>query len=74
MGQELSAVTVGAFSAVTKLISVLALTFFLLRDGPQLANRLYRIRSPDQEERRRRLGTEICRSVSSYVAGTSRSA
>ena len=69
IAKELSAVTVGAFSALTKLVTVLALGFFLLRDGPQLANRLYRIRGPDQEERLRRLGTDIYRSASGYVAG-----
>jgi predicted PurR-regulated permease PerM len=69
IAKELSAVTVGAFSALTKLVTVLALGFFLLRDGPKLANRLYRIRGPDQEERLRRLGTDIYRSVSGYVAG-----
>ena len=69
IAKELSAVTVGAFTALTKLITVLALGFFLLRDGPQLANRLYRIRGPDQEERLRRLGGDIYRSVSGYVAG-----
>jgi predicted PurR-regulated permease PerM len=69
IAKELSAVTVGAFSALTKLVTVLALGFFLLRDGPQLANRLYRIRGPDQEERLRRLGSDIYRSVSGYVAG-----
>lgn len=61
--------TVGAFTAVTKLITVLALGFFFLRDGPRLANRLYRIRGPDQEERFRRLGTDMYHSVSGYVAG-----
>jgi predicted PurR-regulated permease PerM len=69
IAKQLSAFTVGAFTALTKLISVLALGFFLLRDGPQLANRLYRIRGPDQEERLRRVGTDIYRSVSGYVAG-----
>jgi predicted PurR-regulated permease PerM len=69
IAKEVSAVTVGAFTAVTKLITVLALGFFLLRDGPGLANRLYRIRGPDHEERLRRLGADIYRSVSGYVAG-----
>ncbi len=69
IAKQLSAVTVGAFSAVTKLVSVLALAFFLLRDGPQLSRRLYRIRGPDHEERLRRVGTDIYRSVSGYVAG-----
>jgi predicted PurR-regulated permease PerM len=67
VAKQLSAITVGAFSTLTKLISVLALGFFLLRDGPRLADRVYR--GPDQEERMRRLGSDIYRSVSGYVAG-----
>lgn len=69
IAKQLSAVTVGAFSAVTKLLSVLAIAFFLLRDGPQLSRRLYRIRGSDHEERLRRVGTDIYHSVSGYVAG-----
>jgi predicted PurR-regulated permease PerM len=69
IAKKLSAVTVGAFTAITKLITVLALGFFILRDGPRLANPLYRIRGPDQEERLRRLGNDMYRSVSGYVAG-----
>jgi predicted PurR-regulated permease PerM len=69
IAKEISAVTVGAFTALTKLISVLAMAFFLLRDGPRLADRLYRIRGPDHEERLRRLGSDIYRSASGYVAG-----
>ena len=69
IAKELSAVSVGAFAALTKLITVLALGFFLLRDGPRLAERLYRIRGPSHEERLRRVGNDIYRSVSGYVAG-----
>ena len=69
IARKLSAFTVGAFTAVTKLISVLALAFFLLRDGPRLSTRLYRIRGPDHEDRLRRVGTEIYHSVAGYVAG-----
>ncbi|HUO71005.1 MAG TPA: AI-2E family transporter [Solirubrobacteraceae bacterium] len=69
IARKLSALTVGAFAAITKLISVLALGFFFMRDGPHLASRLYRIRGPDNEERLRRVGTDIYRSVSGYVAG-----
>jgi predicted PurR-regulated permease PerM len=74
IAKELSAVTVGAFTALTKLVSVLAMGFFLLRDGPQLANRLYRIRGPDQEERLRRLGGESTGRCPAMSPGTSRSA
>ena len=69
VARQLSAVTVGAFSAVTKLVTVLALAFFLLRDGPRFAARLYRIRGPDHEERLRAVAGDIYRSVSGYVAG-----
>jgi predicted PurR-regulated permease PerM len=69
IAKELASVSVGAFTAITKLITVLALGFFLLRDGPRLAGRLYRIRGPDNEERLRRVGDDIYRSVSGYVAG-----
>jgi predicted PurR-regulated permease PerM len=69
IAKKLSALTVGAFSAITKLISVLALGFFLLRDGPRLSSRLYRIRGPDNEARLRRIGTDIYHSVSGYVVG-----
>lgn len=69
IAKQFSQVSVGAFTALTKLITVLALGFFLLRDGPRLANRLYRIRGPSQEERLRRTGNDIYRSVSGYVAG-----
>jgi predicted PurR-regulated permease PerM len=69
IAKQLSSVSVGAFTALTKLITVLALGFFLLRDGPRLANRAYRIRGPAQEQRLRQTGDDIYRSVSGYVAG-----
>ena len=69
IAKQLSTLSVGAFTALTKLITVLALGFFLLRDGPRLANRVYRIRGPNQEERLRQTGDGIYRSVSGYVGG-----
>lgn len=69
VAKELSAVSVGAFSAVAKLITVFALAFFLLRDGPRFADRLYRIRGPDHEARLRGVGMDIYHSVAGYVAG-----
>lgn len=69
IAKELSKVSVGAFTALTKLITVLALGFFLLRDGPRIANRIYRIRGPTREDRMRQTGNDIYRSVSGYVAG-----
>lgn len=67
--RSLSRITVGAFGAAGKLITVLALAFFLLRDGSRFAARIYRIRGPDHEQRLRATGTDIYRSVSAYMAG-----
>jgi predicted PurR-regulated permease PerM len=74
IAKRLSSVTVGVFTTLTKVISVLALGFFLLRDGPRLANRLCRIRGPDQEERMRRLGTTSTDRCPARSQGISRSA
>lgn len=69
IARQLSKVSVGAVTVLTKLITVLALAFFLLRDGPRLANRLYSLRGRDQEQRLRQTGDDIYHSVSGYVAG-----
>ena len=67
--KALSSVTVGVFSAATKLITVLTMTFFLLYDGERLIGFLLRLRGPTQERRFRRLADDIYRSTSGYVAG-----
>jgi predicted PurR-regulated permease PerM len=67
--KALSSVTVGVFSAATKLITVLTMTFFLLLDGGRLVGFLLRLRGPTQEARYRALAGDIYRSTAGYVAG-----
>lgn len=64
----LQAVTVGVFSALIQLVTVLTMTFFLLLDGRRIADFLMRLR-PERETRMRRLANEIYRSTAGYVAG-----
>jgi predicted PurR-regulated permease PerM len=66
---ELSAITVGVFSKVVQLVTVLTMTFFLLLDGQRLAGFLLRIRGPDNEERYRAIAADIYRSTAGYVGG-----
>lgn len=65
----LQSITVGAFGAIVKLVTVLTMTFFLLLDGGRIANFLLGIRGPARESRYRRVATEIYGSVAGYVAG-----
>jgi predicted PurR-regulated permease PerM len=67
--KALSSVTVGVFSAATKLITVLTMTFFLLFDGERLIAFLLRLRGPTFERRYRALADDIYRSTAGYVAG-----
>src|SRR5947209_1956190 len=66
---ELRAVTVGVFGALVKLITVLTMTFFFLRDGGRLLRFLL---DRSGSSRARRLGgiaSDIYEAVSGYVAG-----
>jgi len=65
----LQSVTIGAFSAATKVITVLTLTFFLLLEGGRILDLFARIRGPAHEPRLRRISNDVYRSVSGYVAG-----
>jgi predicted PurR-regulated permease PerM len=65
----LSAVTVGVFGALVKLVTVLTMTFFLLLDGRRLVNFVLRIRGPDAESRAGPILEDIYRSIAGYVAG-----
>lgn len=62
-------VTVGAFAAATEVVSVLTITFFLLLDGRRLMELFARARGPGHEPRLRRIGEDVYRSISGYVAG-----
>lgn len=65
----LQSVTVGAFSAIFQLITVLTITFFLLLDGSRIMDVVFR-RTRHREPRVRAVAGEIYRAVSGYVAGS----
>jgi predicted PurR-regulated permease PerM len=65
----LSNVTVGVFSAVFQLITVLTIAFFLLLDGERLFNAGLRIFRPAHAARLGAIASDIYRSVAGYVAG-----
>jgi len=62
-------ITVGVFSTLVQLVTVLTLTFFFLLDGKRIAGFLLRLRGPEKEIQYRQIATEIYRSTAGYVAG-----
>ena len=65
----LQAVTVGVFSTLIQLVTVLTITFFLLLDGGRIANFLLaQVRREDQE-RVRAVAGDIYSATGGYVAG-----
>jgi predicted PurR-regulated permease PerM len=62
-------VTVGVFSALVQLITVLTIAFFLLLDGKRIADFLFGMGKPQTETRVREIAEDIYRAVSGYVAG-----
>jgi len=64
----LQSVTVGVFSAIVQLITVLTMTFFLLRDGGRIFGWMAGLLGPRQQ-RYEAVAGDIYRSVSGYVAG-----
>src|SRR5690242_1433904 len=64
----LQSVTVGVFSALVQLVTVLTMAFFLLIDGDRLVAFALRM-TGRREARYRVIAGEIYRSVSGYVAG-----
>ncbi|HEU0316849.1 MAG TPA: AI-2E family transporter [Solirubrobacteraceae bacterium] len=65
----LSNVTVGVFSAVFQLITVLTIAFFLLLDGERMLNAGLRAFRPAHAVRLGTVASDIYRSVAGYVAG-----
>jgi predicted PurR-regulated permease PerM len=65
----LSNLTVGVFSALVQLLTVLTMTFFLLLDGRRLVDFLLGVAGPTREPRLRRIAEDIYGAVSGYVAG-----
>jgi predicted PurR-regulated permease PerM len=62
-------VTVGVFSALIQLISVLVIAFFLLLDGTRIVNWGIRELGPVRGPRVRRVSDDVYHSVGGYVAG-----
>jgi predicted PurR-regulated permease PerM len=65
----LSNVTVGVFSAIFQLITVLTIAFFLLLDGERMFGAALRVVRPSNSERLEEISGDIYRSVAGYVAG-----
>jgi predicted PurR-regulated permease PerM len=62
-------ITVGVFSTLVQLVTVLTMTFFLLLDGGRIAGFLLGMRGPEKEAQYRKIAGDIYRSTSGYVAG-----
>ena len=62
-------VTVGVFTRIVQLVTVLVMTFMLLRDGRRFMEFVYRQLLPETEVRARKLSGEIERAISGYVIG-----
>jgi predicted PurR-regulated permease PerM len=65
----LQAVTVGVFSTVIQLVTVLTITFFLLLDGGRIVNFLLAQVRPDRRERMSKMAADIYGATGGYVAG-----
>jgi predicted PurR-regulated permease PerM len=68
---DLESVTVGVFRRLFELITVLTIAFFLLLDGPRVADFGFRTLAPERERRARALADDAARAVGGYVAGAS---
>lgn len=65
----LQSVTVGVFSAIFQLLTVLVLAFFLLLDGRRMAEWGFTQLGAERERRARAVADEVYRAVGGYVAG-----
>ena len=65
----LQSVTVGVFSALFQLVTVLVLAFFLLLDGRRMLEWFFSQLPPEREERARNVGGGVYKAVGGYVAG-----
>jgi predicted PurR-regulated permease PerM len=63
------AVTKGVITAVVATLTVAFMTFFMLLEGPQWVDRGYRLLPARSQERWRRVGNDIYRTVGGYVTG-----
>ena len=62
-------VTKGIITAVVAALTILFMTFFMLLEGPDWTNRIYSALPDSQEQRWRRVGHNIYRTVGGYVSG-----
>ena len=65
----LQAVTVGVFSTVLQLVTVLTITFFLLLDGGRIVNFIFAQMRSEHEDRLRAVAADIYGATGGYVAG-----
>jgi predicted PurR-regulated permease PerM len=65
----LQAVTVGVFSTIIQLVTVLTITFFLLLDGARIVNFLLAQVRPSHRQRVRYVAADIYSATGGYVAG-----
>jgi predicted PurR-regulated permease PerM len=65
----LQAVTVGVFSTVIQLVTVLTITFFLLLDGGRIVNFILAQVRPTHQDRVRQIAADIYSATGGYVAG-----
>jgi len=62
-------VTVGVFTRIVQLLTVLVITFLLILDGRRFAEWVFRQLGPAREARARKVAEQINRSVVGYVVG-----
>src|SRR5436190_1764448 len=62
-------VTVGVFSAIVQLVTVLVMTFFMLLDGKRVVDWVFRELGPVRGPRVRRIAEDVYRTVGGYVIG-----
>ena len=65
----LRAVTVGVFSAILQLVTVLTISFFLLKDGGKVIRWLLGQMHPQRRQRMERVAHDVYKSTAGYVAG-----
>ena len=65
----LQSVTVGVFSALVQLITVLVMAFFMLLDGKRMVEWVFRELGTERGARARRIADDVYRSVGGYVVG-----
>jgi predicted PurR-regulated permease PerM len=63
------AITKGVITAIVATVTIAFLTLFMLLEGPKWIERFYRLLPAEREERWRRIGHEIYRTVGGYVTG-----